>query len=108
MSTQMRVNKLADVAALAATTNYVFKADYHRVWSVQAVWTAASSSSTITLQLSNDNATWDNFTSATSITAAGNVSWYLDAKDAMYVRALITYTSGAIDTLKIYVAYVGR
>lgn len=106
---QLRVSKIADAAAVVATTSYGFTADHHKPISVQAVWTATTASATVTLQLSNDGSTWDNFTTATSITNAnGNVSWYVDPKDALYLRVLLTYTSGTVTTLKAYVANVAR
>jgi hypothetical protein len=108
MALMLRVNRVANAAVLAATTPYQFTADHHKVVSVQAVWTVTTASATATLQLSNDGVTWDTFTTATAITASGNVSWYLDSKDALYVRVLYTHTSGSSDTFKAYMAYVPR
>jgi hypothetical protein len=104
----LNVTKIADVAAIAATTPFQFTADFKQAVSVQAVWTATTVSATATLQLSNDGVTWDNFTTATSITASGNVSWYLSPKDALYVRVLYTHTSGSSTTFKAYVANIPR
>lgn len=108
MANMLRSNQVANATALGATTSYKFTADHHKVISVQAVWTVTTVSATVTLQLSNDNVTWDNFATATAITANGNVSWYLDAKDALYVRVIYTHTSGSSDTFKAYMAYVPR
>ncbi|MHA0110667.1 hypothetical protein ACXYUI_26355, partial [Klebsiella pneumoniae] len=98
MANQLKVNQIANGAALVANTTYPFTADHHKVLSVQAVWTATTVSATVTLQLSNDGVTWDNFATATSISGNGNVSWYVDPKDTLYHRILITYTSGTITT----------
>jgi hypothetical protein len=108
MAHKLYVNPIANVAALNATTSYQFKADYFQVISVQAVWTVTAASATVTLQLSNDGVTWDNFATATAVTASGNVSWYLLGKDALYVRVLYTQTSGQADTFKVYMSNTTR
>lgn len=108
MASQLRVTQSANAAALAATTSYPFKADSHRVVSVQAVWTAVTVSATATLQSSNDNTTWANFATATTISASGNVMWNVDSVDALYWQVTYTHTSGASTTFKAYVANVPR
>jgi hypothetical protein len=74
------------------------------------VGTATTASFSIKLQYSNDNATWVDFTSATSVSNADfTADWQvLDTKDALYWRVLSTRTSGTLLTLKIYVANVKR
>jgi hypothetical protein len=105
----LKVNQVANAAALAASANYSFTADSHRVVSVQAVWTATTVSATATLQCSNDGATWDDFATATAITNAdGNVMWHVDSKDALYWRVKYTRTSGTATTFKAYVAHLAR
>lgn len=108
MST-LKVNPVADVAALAATANYPFTADSHRVVSVQTVWTATTVSATLTLQCSNNNADWDDFATGTAITnASGKVMWHVDTKDALYWRVNYTRVSGTATTFKAYVAHIAR
>lgn len=104
----LNVTQIANAVTLNATTSYGFTCDFKQAVSVQAVWTASSVSATATLQLSNDGTTWDNFTTATAITASGNVSWYLSPKDALYVRVLYTHTSGSSTTFRVYCANVQR
>lgn len=105
----LRVTQVANASSLAASTNYDFTANSHRVVSVQAVWTATTVSSTVTLQMSNDGATWSDFTTATSISnASGDVMWHVDTKDALYWRVKYTRSSGTATTFKAYVAYVAR
>ena len=108
MSNILNVNQVANAAALAATTSYGFTANSHRVVSVQAVWTVATASATATLQMSNDNATWADFATATAITASGDVMWHVDTKDALYWRVKYTHTSGSSTTFKAYVAHIAR
>ena len=106
----MRVSKLADLTSVVATANYIFTADSHQAISAQAVWTATTAAFTLTLQSSIDNATWNNFASATAISdASGNVTWNMAATvDQPYWRVLATRTSGTLLTLKVYVANVER
>jgi hypothetical protein len=109
MAGMLKVNQVANAAALAATTNYGFTADSHRVASVQAVWTATTASFALTLQCSNDNVTWADFTTATTVTdASGDVMWHVDSKDTLYWRVRAARTSGTLTTLKAYVAHVPR
>jgi hypothetical protein len=101
----LNVSQIADVSALAATADYDFVSNSHKVVSVQAVWTATTASFELKLQMSNDNATWADFTTATAISNAnGDVMWHVDSKDAMYWRVLATRTSGTLTTLAVYVA----
>ena len=105
----LNVSQIANATTLNATTSYPFTCDWKQAVSVQAVWTVTAASATVTLQLSNDNATWDNYQAGTAVTASGNVSWYLGpSKDAKYIRVLYTHTSGASDTFKAYVANIPR
>ena len=106
----LRTNRLANATALAATTNYPFTADTNKVRAVQAVYTSTTASFTLTLQYSQDNTTWKDFTSGTAISnTSGDVDWQvLDTKDAVYWRVAATRTSGTLTTLKIYLAYVER
>ena len=108
---RLAVIPLVDTASVVATANYPWEADYFRPLSVQAVWTATTASFSIKLQYSNDNATWSDFTTATTITdASGNVMWDVSAsgKDGKYWRVLNTRTSGTLTTLKIYLAQIER
>lgn len=106
---QLKINQVADAASLVTTANYGFTSDSHRVVSVQGVWTATTASFSLTLQCSNDNATWADFTAATTITnASGNVMWHVDTKDVLYWRVAATRTSGTLTTLKAYVAHISR
>lgn len=106
---QLRVSQLANVAALSVTANYGYTADSHRPVSIQAVWTATMASFAVKLQCSNDGATWDDFTTATSISdASGAVMWHLDSKDARYWRINVARTSGTLTTFKAYAANVAR
>jgi hypothetical protein len=108
MST-LRVSQIANAATVVASVNYSYTADIHRVVGVQAVWTATSVSATITLQSSNDNATWADFTTATTITnASGDVMWNVATTDALYWRVKYTRSSGTATTLKAFVANVER
>jgi hypothetical protein len=75
---------------------------------VQAVWTVTTASATVTLQSSLDNVTWQDFTTATTVSASGNKMWNLDTTDALYWQVKYTHTSGASDTFKAYVANVPR
>lgn len=107
---KLAITKVADVAALAASANYGFKADYHRVRSVSAVWTATTAAFTLGLQYSNDNTNWHDFAAATAITNAnGTVMWdVVNTKDALYWRVAAVRTSGTLTTLQAYVAYEER
>jgi len=107
---ELQVSTIADLASVVATANYPFLANSHKIRSVQMVGTATTASFSIKLQYSNDNATWVDFTSATSVSNADfTADWQvLDTKDALYWRVLSTRTSGTLLTLKIYVANVKR
>jgi hypothetical protein len=105
----LQVSKIVDTTAVAAAANYIYTADSHRIRSVQAVYTVTTGSYTLTLQYSNDNATWSDFTTGTAVTSSGSKMWdVLDTKDALYWRVNNAKTSGTLDTLKIYVANVER
>jgi hypothetical protein len=107
---KLSVTKLADASSLAVDTNYDFKAEFHKVQSVSAVWTASTASVSLKLQYSNDNVNFHDFTTATAITNAnGTVMWDVGAsKDALYWRVFVDWTSGALTTFKAYVAYTER
>jgi hypothetical protein len=107
---KLSVSTLIDGSSVVATANYPFTADYFKPVSVQAVWTATTASFSIKLQYSNDNTTWNDFTSATAISdASGNVTWDIGTtKDGLYWRVLNTRTSGTLTTLKVYLAQVER
>ena len=106
----LQVSKITDTTAVVASANYAFTADSHKVRSVLAVYTSATASFTLTLQYSNDNVNFTDFTTATAITnASGLIDWQvLDTKDALYFRVKSTRASGTLDTLKIFVANIER
>jgi hypothetical protein len=103
---KLQVTELANAASLNADTTYAFTADWQKVVSVQAVWTATTASVSLKLQYSLDNATWADFTTATAISnASGNVMWDVGAtKDAPYWRVFPDFSSGTLTTFKAYVA----
>jgi hypothetical protein len=107
---KLSVTRVANASSLNADTTYDFKAEHHKVQSVQAVWTATTASVSLKLQYSNDNATWADFTTATTISnASGNVMWDTGAtKDALYWRVFPDFSSGTLTTFKAYVAYTER
>lgn len=106
----LKVQTLLDGTTVVATASYPFTADSRKVRSVQMVYTSTTASFSIALQYSNDNTTWKDFTTATSISdASGDVDWQvLDTKDALYWRVRSTRTSGTLTTLQIYLASVDR
>lgn len=106
---RLQVSTIANATTVSAAANYSFTADTHKVRSVQAVYTVTTGSYTLTLQYSNDGATWSDFTTGTAVTASGSKMWdVLDTKDALYWQVANAKTSGTLDTLKIYVANVER
>ena len=107
---KLQAFQLADASSLNADTTYGFTADWHKVQSVQAVWTATTASVSLKLQYSNDNVTWADFTTATAISnASGNVMWDVGAtKDALYWRVFPDFSSGTLTTFKAYLAYESR
>ena len=105
----LKSTPLVVATSVVASANYGFTADSHRPVSIQAAWTATTASFALTLQMSNDNATWSDFTSATAISnASGDVMWHLDSKDALYWRIKSVRTSGTLTTLSAYVANIDR
>lgn len=104
-------DQIADASSLTADATYSFTAVWHRPVSFQAVWTATTATVSLKLQYSLDNATWVDFTTATSISnASGNVMWDVGAslKDAPYWRVFPDFGTGTLTTFKAYVAYTGR
>lgn len=105
----LHVSNPVNATAVVATVSTPFTADEFKIRSVQAVWTVTTASFSVALQYSNDNATWKDFTTATAITASGNVDWQvLDTKDAKFWRIANTRTSGTLDTYAVYIAYQRR
>lgn len=107
---KLSVTQVANAASLNADATYSFTAEHHKVQSVQSVWTATTATVSLKLQYSNDNATWADFTTATSISnTSGNVMWDVGAtKDALYWRVFPDFGSGTLTTFKAYIAYTER
>lgn len=107
---KLQVSQIADASSLNADTTYAFTADWQKVVSVSAVWTATTASVSLKLQYSNDNANWHDFTTATSISnASGTVMWDVAAtKDSLYWRVFPDFSSGTLTTFKAFVAYLPR
>lgn len=107
---RLQVSTIANLTSVVATAAYGFTADTHKVRSIQMVGTATTAAFSITLQYSNDNTNWTDFTTATAVSNANfTADWQvLDTKDALYWRVNSVRTSGTLTTLKIYVANVER
>ncbi|HEY9661949.1 MAG TPA: hypothetical protein V6C65_26130 [Allocoleopsis sp.] len=111
MSKQLKVNQIADASSLNADATYGFTAEWHKVVSIHAIWTATTATVSLKIQYSNDNSNWYDFTTATAISnASGNVMWDVAAsgKDALYWRVFPDFGSGTLTTFKAYVAYTAR
>lgn len=110
MAKFLTVSQIANGAAVVADTNYTFTSDSHKVKSVHIVWTSTTSSATATLQFSNNNSTWENFTSAQSISNnSGSVFHKVDGNtDALYWRVFLDWTSGSVTTFRVFVAVEPR
>ncbi len=69
---------------------------------VRSTWTGSALTGTVTLQASNDSATWDSVTNSTqNVSGPGGFMWNVMNVNYRYVRVSFTYTSGsgAIATL---------
>ena len=108
--------KAYDQTSVVASTNVLFTADYSSLVSCQAVWTSTTLSASLTLQYSLDNASWNDFTTATVIlNTSSNVYWNIHSStlatgwvDALYWRVNVAYTSGTFTTLKVYFGTISR
>lgn len=114
----LKATQIADATDLNATTAYYFSADAWKLHSVQAMWTVTTCSATVKLQYSNDSraksspgtAVWEDYATATAITATGSKMWgdIGSTIDALYWRVLYTHTSGDSDTFKVFAANANR
>lgn len=110
MNKVLSESTVTDVSSVSATTNYTFITKHSKPVGVQAVWTSATASFTLTLQYSIDGTNYQDFTTGTAISnSSSNVIWDIAVtKDAPYWRVAATRTSGTLDTLKVYMASVPR
>ena len=101
---KFQVQKVVDVAAVVATTNYdSVKLFHHSGYSAQVVWTSTTASAVVKLQRSNDNVNWEDVSGATQTIASNSGNVIFNEVDVFYgyFRPVLTYTSGSVTTLQV-------
>ena len=98
--------KVIDITSGATTSSSSIDISDCTVIAMQAVWAGATPSGTVTIEGSLDGSTWSTF-GASSITvtgASGSGLVNFSPAGMPFVRATVTYTSGTVSSLKVYVS----